>query len=265
MSIWEALILGIIQGLTEFLPVSSSGHLELGSVILGTENNDNLLFSIIVHGATSLSTIVVFRKEIGRLLADLFSFKKGESLNYSLKLIISAVPVLIVALLFKDQLEMLFTGRVGLVGAMLLVTAALLFYSAKKKNQSGKITFGNAIIIGIAQAIAVLPGISRSGSTIATALIIGVEKEKATRFSFLMVLIPILGATGLEFVEFLTETTVSQQTSSVALITGFLAAFISGLAACTWMIALVRRGNLFYFGFYCLVVGLVAIAWTVFT
>jgi undecaprenyl-diphosphatase len=175
----EALILGIIQGLTEFLPVSSSGHLEMGSVILNVEASNNLLFAVVVHSATALSTIVVFRKDIGIILRDLFRFEWNESTQFSLKIILSMIPVGVVGILFQDQIEALFVGNLLLVGSMLLVTSGLLFFTYFRKDNSEGISYGKAIIIGLAQAVAILPGISRSGATIATALLLGVDRSKA--------------------------------------------------------------------------------------
>lgn len=259
MNILEALILGIVQGLTEFLPVSSSGHIELGKAILRTNTADNLLFSIIVHGATALSTIIVFRKTIVELIKGVFEFKNNESVQYLFKIIISMLPVGIVGVLFEDQIEALFTGNILFVGLMLLITGTLLTFSYFSKNTSKDISMGRAIIIGLAQTIAILPGISRSGATISTALMLGVDKEKATRFSFLMVLPPIIGATLLKLKDYLEEPAISGGIGSVALTVGFLAAFVSGLVACTWMIQIVKRGKLIYFAYYCFAIGIISI------
>lgn len=256
MTFTEALILGIIQGLTEFLPVSSSGHLELGTVFLNVESTDNLLFSVIVHSATSLSTIVVFRKDILGLLQSLIRFKKGEDLDFIFKIGVSMIPVLIVGLFFKEEIESLFTGNSHFVAWMLLVTGALLILSNVLEGKRKPINFPRALVIGLAQACAVLPGISRSGATISTALMLGVDRETATRFSFLMVLVPILGATFLEILEII-ESPVQQAGLSIsALVTGFLAAFVSGYFACSWMIKIVNRGKLVYFAAYVIVLGL---------
>ena len=259
MSIIEAIILGIVQGLTEFLPVSSSGHIELGKAILNIQTTDNLLFSIVVHGATALSTIIIFRKEILKIISGLLQFKNNESLNYALKIILSMVPVGIVGVFFEDKIEALFTGNVLLVGFMLIVTGTLLTITYFTRNTTQHVSYGKAFIIGIAQAVAILPGISRSGSTISTALILGVDKEKATRFSFLMVLLPILGATLLKVKDYMEAPSIAGGISTWALILGFLAAFISGLAACSWMIKIVRRGKLIYFAYYCFAIGLISI------
>ena len=256
----EALILGIIQGLTEFLPVSSSGHLELGKHILGVQATESLTFTVVVHGATVLSTIVIFWKDILDLIKGFFKFKWNEETKYIFKIIVSMIPVAIVGLFFKDAVEQLFTGNILFVGTMLIITAALLAFTywAKEKNRS--ISFNNAFIIGVAQAIAVIPGISRSGSTIATGLLLGNKKSDIARFSFLMVLVPIIGANVKDLLdgEFLKETGVG----TMPLIVGFFSAFISGLLACSWMINIVKRGKLIYFALYCFIVGAIAIGYT---
>jgi len=254
----EALILGIIQGLTEFLPVSSSGHLELGKHILGVEAAENLTFTVVVHGATVLSTIVVFWKTIVDLFRELFTFKWNDSTKYIAKIFISMIPVLIIGLFFKDQVESLFTGNLFFVGIMLLVTAALLAFTYYAKERQKEITFKDSLIIGIAQAIAVLPGLSRSGATIATGLYLGNKKELVAKFSFLMVLIPIIGANLKDLLD--TNFTFEGSSSgSIPLLIGFIAAFITGLLACSWMINIVKRGKLIYFAIYCLIIGSLAI------
>ena len=259
MTLIEAIILGIIQGLTEFLPVSSSGHIELGTVLLGVQSEDNLLFSVVVHGATALSTMVVFRQDIADIFAGLFTPTWNESKDYAAKILLSMVPVLVVGLLFKDQVESFFGGNVLLVGLMLLLTGTLLALTYYAKDRVGAVTYPKALIIGVAQAVAIMPGISRSGSTIATALLAGVEKSRAAKFSFLMVLGPIIGASLLELKDYL-EAPAANSIGTVSLVVGFLAAFVSGLLACQWMIAIVKRGKLIYFAIYCFIVGAVAIA-----
>ncbi len=257
MNEFQALLLGILQGLTEFLPVSSSGHLEIGNALLGVKTDNNLLFTVVVHVATVLSTIVVFRKDILTLLKDLFAFQWNESTIYISKLIFSAFPVLVLGLFFKDEIERLFTGNLMLVGSMLLITAMLLGVTQFVKKSDGKITFGKAFLIGIAQAMAVVPGISRSGATIATGLLLQTKKDEIARFSFLMVLIPILGAA---FLDITTGDFTSNESIGLSpLLIGFVAAFISGLLACSWMINVVKRGKLIYFAIYCLVIGVIAI------
>jgi undecaprenyl-diphosphatase len=259
MNIIEAIILGIVQGLTEFLPVSSSGHIELGTVLLGVQGKENLLFSVVVHSATALSTIVIFRKDIAGLFRGVFQFEWNESAQYVAKLLVSMIPVGLIGVFYKDEIEAFFGGDVLLVGFMLLLTATLLAMTYYARKEGGKVTYFKAIIIGMAQAIAILPGVSRSGATIATSLLIGVEKEKAARFSFLMVLIPILGASLLEVKDYLEAPELTSSISGLALLLGFLAAFISGLLACQWMISIVKKGKLIYFAIYCLIIGIVAI------
>lgn len=258
MTIIESVILGIIQGLTEFLPVSSSGHLEIGSVLLGVKSKGNLLFSIVVHGATALSTTLVFRKDIFLIATDLLKFEWNESVQFSMKILISIIPVGIVGVLFEDQIEAFFGGRVMLVGIMLIITGLLLSFTFFKGKNTGEISYAKALLIGITQAIAIMPGISRSGATISIALLLGVEKEKATRFSFLMVLIPIVGAMLLKVKDVIEEPSLASDISSISLVTGFIAAFIAGLVACNWMIRIVKKGKLIYFAIYCLVIGTIA-------
>ncbi|MDM8554699.1 undecaprenyl-diphosphate phosphatase [Desulfococcaceae bacterium HSG7] len=259
MSWVEALLLGIIQGLTEFLPVSSSGHLELGKALLGVEAKESLMFTIVVHGATVLSTIVVFRKDIAMLIRGCFEFKWNDETIYIVKIIISMLPVAILGLFFKDAVKEIFNNAniILIVGCMLLVTAVLLAFTYYSKQKNKNISYIDALIIGIAQAFAVMPGISRSGATIATGLLLGNKKAEAAKFSFLMVLIPILGENFLDILsgKFGSETDVS----GIALIIGFAAAFLSGLLACKWMINIVKRGKLIYFAMYCLVIGFTAI------
>jgi undecaprenyl-diphosphatase len=257
MEWFEALILGLLQGLTEFLPVSSSGHLELGAYIFGLEE-ENLTFSIIVHGATFLSVLVVFRNDIISLITALFRFQWNAETRFILLLLLSAVPVGVAGVFFKDYIETLFDGRIVMVGFMLLITATLLFLTQYAPPSKKDVGVKSAIIIGLAQMIAIMPGISRSGATISTALYLGVDRDKATRFSFLMVLIPIFGATMLEILE-LSEITEPGAISITSLALGAGAAFIAGLFACSWMLKIVRRGKLVYFSAYCVVVGIIAI------
>jgi undecaprenyl-diphosphatase len=261
----EALILGLVQGLTEFLPVSSSGHLELGKAILGVDAERSLIFTIVVHGATVLSTIVVFRKDLLILIKELFAirwkdivaFRFTEPMHYNLKLILSMIPVVILGLFFLEEIESLFTGRVVFVGYMLIITSLLLASTYLIKSNKRNIGYLDALYIGIAQAIAVIPGISRSGATISAGLLLGTKRELVTKFSFLMVLIPILGENAKDMLD---GQMISESSISVtALIIGFVAAFTTGLFACKWMIGIVKKGNLIYFAVYCLIVGLVAI------
>lgn len=262
MNFIESLILGILQGLTEFLPVSSSGHLEIGKHLLGVEAKDNLTFTVVVHGATVLSTIVVFRKTILQLLKGLFAFQWNQDTQYIAKIALSMVPVAIVGVFFKDYVELLFNSPAILiiVGACLLFTGLLLGFTYYKKAGDKEISFMHAFIIGISQTIAVLPGVSRSGSTIATALLLGVKREDAARFSFLMVLVPILGENVLSILK--TDFSTVETVSAMPLIIGFIAAFIAGLLACTWMINLVKKGKLIWFAIYCLIVGTIAVVGT---
>ncbi|MCK5537285.1 MAG: undecaprenyl-diphosphate phosphatase [Bacteroidales bacterium] len=255
----EAIILGLIQGLTEFLPVSSSGHLELGKAILGTAKEQSLLFTVVVHGATVLSTIVVFRKEIWQLLLGLFKFSWNDETIYIAKIAFSMLPVAIVGLFFKDYVESIFTNSsiILIVGIMLLITAVLLSFTYFARVKEKDISFKDAFIIGIAQTFAVMPGISRSGATIATALLLGNKKVEAAKFSFLMVLVPILGENFIQL--FKGEFTNEVGIGAIPLIAGFLAAFTSGLLACSWMIKIVSKGKLLYFAIYCAVVASIAI------
>lgn len=258
MEWFEALILGLIQGLTEFLPVSSSAHLEIGKALFHIKGEENLYFSVMVHGATVLSTIVVFRKDILKLLQGVFKFKYNEETQYILKIAVSMIPVLIVGLLFKDVIKSLFAGdNLVFVGTMLLVTAALLAftYLFKPKKQR-EINYLDALIIGIAQAVAVVPGISRSGATIATGLMNGNKKSEIAKFSFLMVLIPILGE---NFLEIVGGEQVASNISATSLVIGFAAAFISGLLACKVMINIVKKGKLIWFAVYCVIAGVISI------
>ncbi len=261
MTLIEAIVLGIIQGLTEFLPVSSSGHIELGTAIFGIESKENLLFSVCVHLATALSTIVVFRKDIFLIVKDLFSFKWNESTSFTLKIIISMIPIGVVGVFFEDQITSLFGGNVILVGCMLLVTGGLLSFTYFQKETGEDISYFKSFIIGLAQAVAIMPGISRSGATIATALLLKTDKSKAARFSFLMVLVPIIGAAALKLKDYLevTSTGVELPISTSALFGGFLAAFVFGYLACNWMIGIVKKGKLIYFAYYCFAVGIFAI------
>lgn len=258
MSELDALLLGIIQGLTEFLPVSSSGHLELGKAILGDTSlpSESLLFTVVVHFATALSTIVVYRKDILDILKGLFQFKWNDDLKFSLKIILSMIPAAAVGVLFDEEIEALFNGNILFVGFMLIVTALLLWLADKAKDTNKNVSFPNALTIGISQAIAILPGISRSGATISTAVLLGIDKTKAARFSFLMVVPLILGKIAKDIMSGDITTTSS---NNLVLIIGFISAFVAGLVACTWMIKLVKKSKLSYFAIYCLVVGLIAI------
>jgi len=264
MDILEAIILGIIQGLTEFLPVSSSGHLELAKAILGDDSvpEESLTFTVILHFATALSTLVIFRKEVAEIFKGLFQFKWNEETQFCLKIIISMIPAVIVGLLFEKQLEAFFGGKIMLVGAMLLVTALLLLLADRAKNTDKDVSMNNAFIIGVSQAIAMLPGISRSGATISTSVLLGIDRTKAAKFSFLMVVPLIFG----KIAKDLLGGDINFQSSDIVpMSAGFFAAFVSGLIACQWMIALVKKSKLSYFSIYCAIVGLIAIAYSLFS
>ena len=273
METFEALILGLLQGLTEYLPVSSSGHLAIGSHILGIEAEENLMFTVAVHVATVLSTLVVLGGEIFRLVRGTFGpFNAGASglarLNadqrYMLNIVVSMIPIFVVGIFFKDAVERIFGEGLLVVGCCLLVTAGLLAYSYYgKPRQKEQISLRDAFIIGIAQAVAVLPGLSRSGSTIATGLILGNNKAHMAQFSFLMVIPPILGEALLDTIKAAKEGfgAAFGDLSVMALAVGFVAAFVSGIAACKWMIGIVRRGKLIYFSYYCVAVGAVTLAY----
>jgi undecaprenyl-diphosphatase len=263
MSWIQALILGLIQGLTEYLPVSSSGHLAIGQALFGLQDGEsNLAFTVLLHVATVLSTVVILWSEIVWLFKDLFKFKWNEGTKYIVNILISMIPVAIVGFFFKDKVEEVFGSGLLIVGIMLLVTAALLAFSYfAKPRQKENISPVHAFIIGIAQACAVMPGLSRSGSTIATGLLLGNKKEKLAQFSFLMVIPPILGEALLD-VKDMFEVGFSEAMSGLsplAALVGFLAAFIAGCFACKWMINLVKKGKLIWFAVYCVIVGIVAI------
>ena len=261
MEWYDALILGIVQGLTEFLPISSSGHLEIASYILKTNPSENLIFTVVVHIATAISIIYVFRKDISEIIKGLFQFKK-EEIDFVLKILISSIPVGVIGVLYEKEVESFFTGNIVLVGSMLLITAALLFFTYFKKNDSKKnISYADAIIIGLAQAMAILPGISRSGSTISMALLLNVNREKATKFSFLMVLVPIFGILILKSIKGFTEIS---ETSNLILfessyVFGFISALFSGVFACKMMLKIVKESKLIYFSAYCLLIGSIGI------
>lgn len=259
MTYLEALVLGIIQGLTEFLPVSSSGHLELGSVILGLDTEENLLMAVVLHLATALSTVVVFRSYLLEIFRGLLKRPWNDSWQFAFLIAISMIPVGIVGVFFNNQIEALFGGNLLLVGSMLLITGGLLLFTQFKQTGHGNVTVWRAVIMGLAQAFAVLPGISRSGSTIAVGLLVGVEKSKATQFSFLMVLVPIFGASLLKLKDYFESGTSNSGLPVLVLIVGFLAAFVSGYMACKWMVNIVKKGKLSYFAVYCFIVGLIAI------
>jgi len=254
----DAAILGIIQGLTEFLPVSSSGHLELGKALLGDNSipRESLLFTVILHAATALSTVVVFRKDVVEIFKGLFQFKWNDEFKFSLKIVISMIPATVIGVFFEEELEMLFGGNIIFVGFMLIITALLLWLADKAKNTFKPVSYSNAFVIGVSQAIAILPGISRSGATISTSVLLGNDKTKAARFSFLMVVPLILGKIAKDLLE---GNLMESTTSFSVLAIGFIASFIAGLAACTWMISIVKKSKLSYFAIYCFIAGIVSI------
>lgn len=265
MNSWEALLLGLLQGLTEFLPVSSSGHLEIGQALLGTASEENLTFTIVVHVATVLSTLLVLWREIWLILKDCFStIAWNEGKDYAAKILISMIPVFVVGIFFKDEVEAFFGNGLLLVGICLLITASLLgFAQWAKPRQREQISYLHAFIIGIAQAIAVLPGLSRSGSTIATGLLLGNQKESVARFSFIMVLVPVLGEAFLDGIKIVKDPAVmGEGLGWMPLLVGFLAAFVSGALACKFMLHIVRRQKLGGFALYCVLVGVFAIVWS---
>jgi undecaprenyl-diphosphatase len=261
MSYLEAILLGIIQGLTEFLPVSSSGHLEIAKALFGNNSlpEESLTFTVILHFATALSTIVIFRKEIREIVNGLFQFKWNEQSKFSLKIIISMLPAVLIGLFFEEQLESFFGGKLLLVGGMLLVTAALLLLADRAKNTTRNVSYSNAFLIGISQAIAMLPGISRSGATISTSVLLGIDRTRAARFSFLMVVPLIFGKVAKDIL----GGEINFESSQMGVMgVGFIAAFVSGLFACKWMITLVKKSKLSYFAIYCAIVGSIAIGYT---
>jgi undecaprenyl-diphosphatase len=256
MNWFEAIILGLIQGLTEFLPVSSSGHLELGKHLFGINPEANFYFSVAVHGATVLSTLAVLWNEIVSLFKGFIKFKLNEETKYVIKIIISMIPVGIAGLFLNDIVENYFTGNMISLGIQFFVSALFIFIALLIKTKERPIGYLDSFIIGIAQAIAVLPAISRSGATIATGMIIGNKKSDIAKFSFLMVLVPVIGA---NFVEMKSGDFSTEGTSFIIILIGFIAAFISGYFACKWMINLVRKGNLIWFAFYCVLIGIFSI------
>ena len=256
----QALVLGIVQGLTEYLPVSSSGHLAIGSALFGIEGEENLAFTILVHVATVLSTLVVLWKEIDWILKGLFKFKMNDETKYFFNILISMIPIGIVGVFFKDIVEDIFGSGLLVVGFCLLLTSVLLIFSYyAKPRQREHISMKDAFIIGLAQAAAVLPGLSRSGSTIATGLLLGNKKEKLAQFSFLMVIPPILGEALLDVLKAAKGAEAFGDINATALIVGFVAAFLSGCLACKWMINIVKKGKLVWFGFYCAIAGAVTL------
>lgn len=263
MSWLEALVLGIVQGLTEYLPVSSSGHLAIGSALFGIEGEENLAFTIVVHVATVFSTLVILWKEVEWIFRGLFKFEMNSETRYAINILISMIPIGIVGVFFKDTVEAIFGSGLLIVGCMLLVTAALLAFSYyAKPRQKENISMKDAFIIGLSQACAVLPGLSRSGTTIATGLLLGNNKAKLAQFSFLMVIPPILGEALLDILKLVKGEDIAGDIPTLSLVVGFVAAFLSGCLACKWMINIVKKGKLIYFAIYCAIAGLVTIACT---
>ena len=259
MEIINAIILGIIQGLTEFLPVSSSGHLEIAKAILGEGKvgEESLLMTVVLHFATALSTIIIFRKDLIEIFSGLFQFKNNEAFQFSLKIVLSMIPATLVGVFFNDEIEALFGGALTLVGSMLLITGLLLFLADRAKASEKQVGVKDAILIGISQAIAILPGISRSGATISTSVLLGIDKEKSARFSFLMVVPLIFGKMAKDILSGRISTT---DTNFLPLIIGFIFAFFTGMFACKWMIKLVKNSQLKYFAYYCFAIGSIVIA-----
>jgi len=261
MNYFEAIILGIIQGLTEFLPVSSSGHLELAKVILGDNSipQESLTFTVVVHFATALSTIVIFKNDIFKIFKGLFQFKWNEEFQFSLKIIISMLPAVFVGLIFEEEFERFFGGEILLVGFMLIITSLLLLFADRAKDTTKKVSFFSAIVIGVSQALAILPGISRSGATISTSVLLGVDREQAARFSFLMVVPLIFGKIGKDVL----SGSIDFYSAQIGVLgVGFVASFIAGLFACKWMITIVKKSKLSYFALYCFIVGVIVISVT---
>lgn len=277
MNTLQALIMGLLQGLTEYLPVSSSGHLTIASELFGIDGESNMTFTIAVHMATVLSTLVILGSEIGKILKGMCNPLSPRSLKgngtflnrlnpdqrYVLNILVSMIPIGIVGVFFKDKVEEVFGSGLLVVGICLLLTAALLTFSyLARPRQRENISLSHAFIIGLAQAVAVLPGLSRSGSTIATGLLLGNKKEKLAQFSFLMVIPPILGEALLDVLKMVKGEEATGGIDTLPLIVGFVAAFISGCAACKWMIGIVKKGKLIYFAYYCAIVGVASIVYS---
>lgn len=263
MNYIEAIILGIIQGLTEFLPVSSSGHLELAKALFGNETlpNESLTFTVVLHFATALSTLVVFRSEVIQIFKGLFQFKWNEELQFSLKIIVSMIPAVVAGLFFEEQFEAFFGGQILLVGFMLIITSLLLLFADKATGTTKNVSFFNAVVIGVSQALAILPGISRSGATISSSVLLGIDRVKAARFSFLMVVPLIFGKIGKDVI----SGSINLESNQIGYLSvGFIASFIAGLFACKWMIAIVKISKLSYFSLYCFIVGTIAISITLY-
>lgn len=279
----DALILGIVQGLTEYLPVSSSGHIEIFKEILNVDlpADENLTFSVLVHAATVLSTIVILWPMFVRLCKSFFTFRRDYDFYYVCKILLSCIPVGIVGVFFKHQIEDIFGSGLSIVGVCLIVTAALLTFawlSDLRERSRSQIAAGesdmvpasrgrniswiDAFVIGCAQAVAVLPGLSRSGTTIATGILIGDKRSEVAQFSFLMVILPIIGESLLDIKKMVSGDVMSTETGALPLIVGFVAAFVVGCFACSWMIRLVKKGQLVWFAVYCVLMGIICLLWT---
>ena len=261
--ITNAILLGIVQGMTEFLPVSSSGHLEIAKFVLGDDNvaRQSMLMTVVLHFATALSTVLVFRKDVMEIVRGLLSFQRNEHFYFCVKIVISMIPAVIVGVVFEDQIEALFSKNLLLIGAMLIVTGVLLFFADRAQSSDKQVSYLDALIVGIAQAIAILPGISRSGATISTTVLLGIDRERAARFSFLMVVPLIFGKMAKDILDgVLGGQATFSQAEPLPLIFGFIAAFLTGCIACTWMIRLVKSSQLYYFSIYCFLVAAWAIA-----
>ncbi len=254
MDILNAIILGIIQGLTEFLPVSSSGHLEIAKAILGENKigQESMLMTVVLHFATALSTIIIFRKDLAEILHGLTKFNNNNSFRFSLKIVISMIPAALVGVMLNEEIEHLFGGPIIFVGVMLILTGFLLFLADNETPTKKTIDFKTALLIGIAQAIAILPGISRSGATISASVLLGIDKEKSARFSFLMVIPLIFGKI---FADIISAEISLSDANFLPIVVGFIAAFFTGIIACKWMIKLVKNSQLKYFAYYCFIVG----------
>lgn len=259
MDLLEAIILGIVQGLTEFLPVSSSGHLELTKLIFNSIEKPPVAMNVVLHFATALSTCLIFRKDIVQIFSGLLQFKNNTETQFSIKIVLSMIPAAIIGFLYDDILETFFVGKAGFIGLFLLITGVLLFVADKAKTTTKDISFVNSIVIGISQAVALLPGISRSGATISTSVILGVDREKAARFSFLMVIPLIFGKIAKDLIS---DDFALEKGQTTMLIVGFIFAFVTGLIACRLMIRLVKNAKLFYFSIYCFIVGITAIVYS---
>ncbi len=258
----KAAILGVVQGLTEFLPVSSSGHLEIGKAILGSHlaAEESMLMTVVLHAATALSTLIVFRKDVYEILSGLLKFQWNDETQFAFKVVLSMIPAVIVGLCFEDEIERTF-GNLGLVGLMLWVTALLLLLADRARDTKQPVGIASAFVIGVAQAIAILPGVSRSGATISTSVLLGIDRMRAARFSFLMVVPLILGKMCKDLLD---DRFTTENADLPILAIGFVAAFVTGIVACNWMIGLVRSSKLWWFSIYCFVVGLLALGFHLF-